>query len=244
MKKVFTYIYIAWFAIVFVGFFLVIYPILWLFLRSPKTYRVADYMRKAWGRFSAYFGFMLPQITYVERLNAKQQYIICPNHISYLDIILTGGFLPTFNFFMAKMELKNIPLFNIWFKTIDVPVKRESLRGSHTAFIDAGKKLDTGMSLIIFPEGRIPKNAPQLKHPLKLGAFKLAIEKGIPVVPVTILDNHKRMNVYDFTMSPGRMRMIVHAPIETKDLSSDSSEALAEQVYSVINQQLIDSKAI
>jgi len=45
-------------------------------------------------------------------------------------------------------------------------------------------------------------------------------------------------------MSPGRMRMIVHAPIETKDLSSESSEALAEQVYSVINQQLIDSKAI
>jgi len=83
-----------------------------------------------------------------------------------------------------------------------------------------------------------------LKHPLKLGAFKLAIEKGIPVVPVTILDNHKRMNVYDFTMSPGRMRMIVHAPIETKDLSSESSEALAEQVYSVINQQLIDSKVI
>jgi len=45
-------------------------------------------------------------------------------------------------------------------------------------------------------------------------------------------------------MSPGRMRMIVHAPIETKDLSSDSAEALAEQVYSIINQQLKHSKVI
>ncbi len=244
MKKVLTYIYIAWYAIVFVGFFLAIYPILWLLLRSPKTYRSADYLRKAWGRFASYVGLMIPKITYEERLDPKKQYIICPNHISYIDIVLTGGFLPTFNFFMAKMELKNIPIFNIWFKTIDVPVKRENLRSSHTAFIEAGKKLDTGMSLIIFPEGRIPKNAPELKHPLKLGAFKLAIEKGLPVVPVTILDNHKRFDVYKYTMSPGRMRMIVHAPIETKDLSSDSAEALAEQVYSIINQQLKDSKAI
>jgi 1-acyl-sn-glycerol-3-phosphate acyltransferase len=164
--------------------------------------------------------------------------------MSYIDIVLTGGFLPTFNFFMAKFELSKIPLFSIWFKTIDVPVKRESLRGSHNAFIDAGKKLDDGGSLIIFPEGRIPSDTPKVKYPFKLGAFKLAIEKKLPVVPVTLFDNHKRLESFKFVMSPGLMRMKVHAPIETKDLSIDDAEALAERVYSIINQDLLNAGII
>jgi 1-acyl-sn-glycerol-3-phosphate acyltransferase len=164
--------------------------------------------------------------------------------MSYIDIVLTGGFLPTFNFFMAKFELSKIPLFNIWFKTIDVPVKRESLRGSHNAFIEAAKKLDDGGSLIIFPEGRIPNDTPRIKYPFKLGAFKLAIEKKLPVVPVTLFDNYKRLESFKFIMSPGLMRMKVHAPIETKDLSIEDAEALAERVYSMINQDLLNAGII
>jgi 1-acyl-sn-glycerol-3-phosphate acyltransferase len=155
-----------------------------------------------------------------------------------------GGFLPTFNFFMAKMELSKIPLFGIWFRTIDVPVKRESLRNSHEAFLKAGDKLDKGVSLLIFPEGRIPDNAPIMKYPFKLGAFKLAIEKGLPVVPVTIFDNTKRFNVLTNFMSPGKMRMRVHAPIPTKDLTVDDAKALAETVFSIINKDLIKAQII
>jgi 1-acyl-sn-glycerol-3-phosphate acyltransferase len=69
----------------------------------------------------------------------------------------------------------------------------------------------------------------------------LAIEQGIPVVPVTILDNMKRLDFDLLWCSPGKMRMIVHAPIETSHLSIDDAPILAEQVYSIINNQLNQS---
>jgi 1-acyl-sn-glycerol-3-phosphate acyltransferase len=237
-KKLFGYIWILWYAILFIGMFLIFYPFFRLLLISEKTYFYADKLRKIWGRITSYLGLMIPIIRYEQKIDTKKQYIYCANHISYLDIVLCGSFLPTFNFFMAKMELSKLPLFRIWFKTLDVPVKRESLRSSHGAFHKAAVKLQKGLSLIIFPEGKIPANAPKLHHPLKPGAFKLAIEQGIPVVPVTILDNMNRLNFDLLWCSPGKMRMIVHAPIETVNLSIDDTPMLAEQVYSTINNQL------
>ena len=204
MKKVFGKIWLVWFGFWFVSIFLLLYPFLFILLQSPKTYRQADKLRKFWGKSSSYLGLMIPKITYEKPINPKGQYIICPNHISYIDIVSAGSFFPTFNFFMAKMELSKLPLFNIWFKTIDVPVKRESLRSAHGAFVDAARKLDEGATLIIFPEGRIPDDAPNL-HKFKPGAFKLAIEKKIPIVPVTFLDNIDRLNIVDWTCTPGKM---------------------------------------
>lgn len=238
LKKLFGYIWILWYAILFIGMFLLFYPFFRLLLISERTYFYADKLRKIWGRITSYLGLMIPVIRYEQKIDTKKQYIYCANHISYLDIVLCGSFLPTFNFFMAKMELSKLPLFRIWFKTLDVPVKRESLRSSHGAFHKAAVKLQKGLSLIIFPEGKIPANAPKLHHPLKPGAFKLAIEQGIPVVPVTILDNMNRLNFDLLWCSPGKMRMIVHAPIETANLSIDDAPMLAEQVYSIINNQL------
>ena len=200
MRRALNYLYIAYYGAIFIGVFLVLYPVLWLFLRSTKTYFIADYIRKVWGKLSTYVGLMWPIISYEKKLSRDNQYVFCPNHMSYIDIVLTGGFLPTFNFFMAKFELSKIPLFNIWFKTIDVPVKRESLRNSHHAFLEAGKKLDLGGSLIIFPEGRIPTDTPKIKYPFKLGAFKLAIEKKLPLVHVTLFYNHKLFESFKFVM--------------------------------------------
>ena len=243
MRKIFGRIWLAWGGFWFVLFFLLIYPALYVLLKNQKTHRSADKLRKFWGKISSIFSGMIPSITYEVPLDKSKQYVICPNHLSYLDIVTTGGFLPTFNFFMAKMELSNVPLFNIWFKTIDVPVKRENLRSAHGAFVLAGEKLENGGSLIIFPEGRIPDDAPKI-HPFKPGAFRLAIEKKLPVVPVTIIDNIKRLDITDWTCTPGRMRMYVHAPIETSHLSIDDVDALSKQVYSIIHQKLTELKVL
>ncbi len=244
IKKIFGYLYMGFYGIVFIGVFILLYPLLWVLLSRESTYYYADKIRKFWAHVASLLTFMFPDVRYQERLDARKQYVFCANHMSYLDIVLMGGFLPTFNFFMAKMELSKIPLFNIWFKTIDVPVKRESLRNSHEAFFKVGQKLDKGASLIIFPEGRIPDNAPVMKYPLKLGAFKLAIEKGIPVVPVTIFDTMNRFNVVTNLMTPGKMSMKVHEPIQTTNLTLDDAKMLAEKVYSIINQELIDAKIV
>lgn len=239
MRTLLGRIWLAWAGFWFIALFLLIYPFLYLFLLSPKTYRIAHQLRKIWGATTSVICFVIPIVTYEEELPKNQQLIFCPNHISYLDILTCGSFLPGFNFFMGKIELSRIPLFGIWFKTLDIAVHRESLRGSHKAFLDASKQMDDlGANLIIYPEGRIPDDAPKLKYPFKPGAFRLAIEKQIPIVPVTIVDNLKRFNSDTFKGSPGKMRMFVHAPIETKGLSIEDLPSLQEKVYYVISSQL------
>lgn len=138
---------------------------------------------------------------------------------------------------MAKMELSKVPLFRIWFRTLDVPVQREKMRSSHQAFVSAGEKYDGGASMIIFPEGKIPLHTPQMNS-LKNGAFKLAIEKGALVVPVTIPYNHKRLDVHKWFATPGIMRMHVHRPIDTAELNPEDAEKLKEQVFYILENKL------
>ena len=178
-------------------------------------------------------------MTYESPLPKNQQFVFCSNHISYIDIVCCGSFLPGFNFFMGKAELAEIPLFGIWFRTLDIAVKRESIRGSYRAYEEAGEQMDSlGANLIIYPEGRIPHDAPKLKFPFKAGAFRLAIEKQVPIVPITLPDNLARFDLDNFKGSPGKMRMFVHAPIETKGLSIEDIPALQQKVYDVISSQL------
>ncbi len=224
--------------------FLAMYPLFWLTLQHKSTYRLASFLRKVWGYTTLIVGCMFPVVRYEEKLDPNQRYVFAPNHASYLDIITNGTLLPGFNFFMAKIELTKVPLFNIWFKTLDVSVKRESIRHAHRAFTEASEKMDElDANLVIYPEGRIPDYTPKLIYPFKPGAFRVAIEKQIPIVPVTMPDNHRLMNNFKWLAAPGLMRMIIHKPIPTKGLSNDDIPKLAEQVHEVINSQLERSGA-
>ncbi len=239
MRKFLTILWLVWAGLWFVVVFLLIYiPLLFLFI-SPKTYRYAHYLRRFWGTTCCYLGFIIPKVTYESPLPKNQQFVFCANHISYIDIVCCGSLLPGFNFFMGKAELAEIPLFGIWFRTLDIAVKRSSIKGSYRAYVEAGEQMDRlGANLIIYPEGRIPQDAPKIKFPFKAGAFRLAIEKQVPIVPITLPDNLARFDLDNFKGSPGKMRMFVHTPIETKGLSLEDIPALQKKVYDVISSQL------
>lgn len=243
MKRILGRIWLGWGGFCFALIFIVLFPLFWLWLSSPRLYRIAHFQRRVWGVLACIPSGFIPWVTRESEIPQGRRVIFCPNHSSYLDILTTGTYLPGFNFFMAKMELSKVPLFNIWFRTIDVPVKRESLRSSHKAFGDAADRFDTGIDMIIFPEGRIPTFTPDL-HQFKNGAFKLAIEKGALVVPVTLPDNHRRMDVHDWWASPGLMRMHIHKPIDTIGLTIDDADKLKDEVFRIIENKLKEYKVI
>ena len=99
----------------------------------------------------------------------------------------------------------------------------------------ANKKLKSGISLLNFPEGGIGPQVPKMRD-FKLGPFKMAIEHGIEVVPVTLPDNWRRLPCGEWIPAgtPGRMRMHIHRPIPTENLKPGDELALAEQVYGII----------
>lgn len=141
---------------------------------------------------------------------------------------------------MGKAELRKVPLFNIFFKRMNISVDRSSIKDSHKAYKRARNDLRKGISLAIFPEGTIPGNSPEL-GPFKSGAFRLAIEMQVPIVPVTFLDNwsifpdsaKERMLV-----RPGRARIVIHEPIPTIGLTESDAIALRQRVKDIIGNEL------
>lgn len=182
------------------------------------------------------------RITYEEPLKKDRVHIFCPNHSSYLDIVVCYVVIPFYFIFMGKSELGKVPFFSIFFKKMNTLVDRQSIMGSHKAYMLIGKEIDKGHSVVLFPEGKIPKNAPVL-NPFKNGAFKLAVDKQAPIVPVTFLNNWKIIphneNVKNHG-GPGISRIIVHKVIETKGMTEENIEELKSRVYQVIFNSLKD----
>ena len=141
--------------------------------------------------------------------------------------------------YMGKAELLKAPLFGVFFKYMDIPVDRLSKTGSHRAFKQAGEKIDESFGIVIYPEGTI-SNEGVLRH-FKNGAFKLAIEKQVPIIPVANLNNWKLLQNGGFFKSygrPGLAHVVVGAPISTKGLSEENLVDLRTQVHAFIQQEL------
>lgn len=175
-----------------------------------------------------------------EKLDKKQTYIFCANHTSNLDILAFCLLARGAYHFMGKDELVKSPVLGIFFRTIDIPVNRESKIASFRAFKQAADNLDKGMSLIIFPEGKIDDSYPPVLQDFKNGPFRLAIEKGIPIVPVSIQNLWQIMwdDGLKYGSRPGIIDIYVHKPIITDILAEQTDEDLRNRVYEIINSKL------
>jgi 1-acyl-sn-glycerol-3-phosphate acyltransferase len=107
-------------------------------------------------------------------------------------------------------------------------------------FERAQKRLNQGLSICIFPEGGVPDDESIVLDEFKDGAFRLAIDHHIPIVPLTFADNKKRFSYNFFSGSPGLMRVKIHNFIDTKNQSADYKKTIKGQVHNVILKQLQD----
>ncbi len=144
---------------------------------------------------------------------------------------------------MAKFELNKAPLFNVFFKDMQISVKRASRMDSHRAYMRAMEELDLGHSVFLFPEGTIP-DAEEIKS-FKNGPFKLAIEKQIPILPITFTKNRRLLENGGFFKSAGRpgvTRAIIHPIISTKGMDEKNIVALRERVFNLIHSTYLQNQ--
>ncbi len=174
------------------------------------------------------------------KLKKNQAYIFCANHTSNLDIVMMCMLGRERYHFMGKEELRENPVLGIFFRTIDISVSRASKISAFRAFKKAGENLKQGMSLIIFPEGKIDDSYPPVLQEFKNGPFRLAIENNIPIVPVSIANVWKVMwdDGLKYGSRPGIVNVFVHEPIFTSTLVVENDEALKEIVFNKINSKL------
>jgi 1-acyl-sn-glycerol-3-phosphate acyltransferase len=104
----------------------------------------------------------------------------------------------------------------------------------------AQKRLNQGLSICIFPEGGVPDDESIVLDEFKDGAFRLAIDHQIPIVPITFADNKKRFSYTFFSGSPGEMRVKIHTFFDTKNQNPEYKKTLKTKVRQVLLAQLQD----
>lgn len=239
----FVLLYKLWFGLMFFGQLLLLWPVLKIVLSREKWYPIAFKINQGWSRVLQVTLFV-PLIKKLEAPFPKSPYIVCANHTSYLDIVLMYSVIPDYFLFIGKHELLKWPLLRVFFLKWNITVNRQNRIEAVKSIVRASHEMDQGTSIAIFPEGTMPpaNEAPQMVG-FKNGAFKLAIKKQVPIVPVTFLNNYKLFS--DHTMPfrkgrPGISRVIVHEAIETKGMTDQDLVPLKKRVREVIEKALTD----
>nr|WKN36470.1 lysophospholipid acyltransferase family protein [Tunicatimonas sp. TK19036] len=238
MGKVWLRLYSTYGLLVFGGVFLILFPLFSLALLNRKWHRYALLLNQFWSR-AFLMGMGVPAKVYGrEHLKKNQTYVLAPNHFSLLDIAVMG-YIPKPFVFVGKVSLAKIPLFGFMFKKLHITVDRKSLKSRYQALQLAKQAADEGKSLVMYPEGGIQSEHPPQLARFKNGPFKVAIEKQIPVVPITIPFNFLILPDDDkLLMRPRRPVMIIHPPIETRGMVEADVNALREQTFAIIEQEL------
>ena len=144
--------------------------------------------------------------------------------------------------FVGKDDMERIPLFGFMYRSLHITVDREKLKSRYSTYLKSGEAIDEGKSLMIFPEGGIvSKDIPRMAR-FKDGAFRLALEKQIQLVPVTIATN--------WIVLPGELNGLrrhliqvnFHEPIEP-DATRWNVQTLKEEVYRIIDTELRNMEA-
>ena len=123
---------------------------------------------------------------------------------------------------------------------MNIPVNRKNPKGAHEALQVAKAELAKGHNVIIFPEGTIPQTAPKMRA-FKNGAFKLALEENIPIVPMTFVNNWRRLQagaVLKQLGGAGPSRIVIHAPVYPKDYEQLGVVRLKQDIFETIEEPL------
>ncbi len=239
--RILTFIYTIWAAFWFIFLFVLLFPLFWLFLQKSEWKHKAHYLNRLWGKiFFPIIGIRI-KTQYDFQPDINKTYVFCANHFSYLDIASMGMIIENYYAFVGKASLKGIPLFGYMFAKLHIQVDRSDKNSRVTSMTRSIKALQSGRSVMIFPEGGIwSKEFPKLSLPLKDGGFAMAIQQQLPIVPISLLNNYKIMPEGHFAIYPQILRAIVHQPIQTKGMTTDDIENLKMKFYEVV-QGALDS---
>ena len=198
------------------------------------------YPGKLWSRAFVRLLLLPVKVEGREHMAADQSYVIVPNHQGAFDIFLVYGFLNRHFKWMMKSELRSMPLVgkaceSADFIFVDQKGGPKAMQATHD---HARNVLREGVSLVVFPEGARTWDGGM--RPFKRGAFQLADELQLPLLPVTIngsfdvLPRSRGFNFVDWHP----LRLTIHAPIEPSARGADAERAVMREAFDVVHSAL------
>ncbi len=199
------------------------------------------YPGKIWARAMVRLLLMPVHIEGREHMNPKDSYIIIPNHQGTFDIFLIYGFLNRHFKWMLKAELRSMPVIgraceSAGFIFVDQKAGPKKMRQTHDR---AREILQDGISLVVFPEGARTWDGRLRKF--KRGAFQLADELQLPLLPITINGSFEalpRKRGYVNFVHWHPLKLIIHPPLYTRGEGGDAEREVMQEAYEIIESRL------
>lgn len=212
----------------------VIYVLILIFVKERQVQKMLGWSyryARVWGLLNG----VSYHISGKENLDTSSTYVICVNHRGIADLFILPASLKGVNYRpLSKKELGDIPIIGFLFRKALVMIDRTSAE-SRKAGVEILKKLmrDEGVSPLIFPEGTRNRTDKPLKD-FYDGAFRIAIEAQVPIMPVLLLNVDKVSPQGTFLLSPGRLYGKFLPPVSTIGLTLDDVEILKQQVFDLM----------
>lgn len=204
----------------------------------PRTRQVTPVMR-LWAHLFLLTTGTRVTVEGLDRLDPRASYVFTGNHISNIDIPVMVGRLPVSVRFLAKKELFAVPVLGGAMRAIHI-VRTDRKAGpmAHREINEqVGRVITAGLSLVIYPEGTRSRDAELM--PFKKGAFRIAIDNGMPIVPVTIIGSERVWKPGSKLIRGGPVRLVIHEPVSTTGLTQNDIGDLRDRVRGVVQESYL-----
>lgn len=242
-KIIFWCLWRIWFYILILLPILAMSPLLIVSLLKEEWYPYFFKLARIWAKVILYGMGFYYKIEKQQEIEANQSYMFIANHSSMTDVMLMLVAVKNPFVFVGKKELVKIPIFGFFYKRAAILVDRDSPRSRVAVYERAQRRIQQGLSICIFPEGKVPDDESVVLDEFKGGAFNLAIDHKLPIVPMSFYDNKERLSYTFFSGSMGVLRVKIHSFIPTNLLTHDDKKTVKEQARNVILNDLLSDTA-
>jgi 1-acyl-sn-glycerol-3-phosphate acyltransferase len=180
----------------------------------------------------------------LQHLEPPRPAVLVCNHESWYDVFALAGTLPVDYRFVGKKELARIPLFGpAWIASGHIPIDRSNRKAAIESLRRAGEIMNRDDAVVVmFPEGT--RSADGTLLPFKKGAFVLALELGVPVIPVGVSGGRRIMPKGSLLVRPGTMRVHIGAPIEVEGMTVQDRDRLLETARAEVERLRADASMV
>ena len=202
---------------------------------SPRT--ASRLSAIPWARILATAAPMKVRIEGRENVDPQQSYVLVSNHQSQFDIFLLYGWLGIDFKWVMKRELRTVPGIGTACDRLGhIFIDRSNHAAAMATLEEAKTKIVNGTSVMFFPEGTRSRDGKLMQF--KKGAFRMAVDLGLPILPLTVTGTRDVLPAGTSDLLPGSARMIIHPPIPVEGLTAADCSRLSDQVREVIASAL------
>lgn len=227
--------------VVVIGFLILSIPILiaeWIIGRFSPDLRDSSSLKIVLAVFRLCIRITGSSVTVIGEENVPQDTAVLyiANHRSFFDVLLTYVRVPRCTGYIAKYEMKHIPLLHAWMCLLHcLFLNRNDLRQGMETILAAVEDIKNGVSICIFPEGTRPKDVSELEMlPFHKGSFKIATKTGCPIVPIALCGTSQIFEDHLPMIRPAHVTLEYGSPIYPDRLTKEEKKNLEQYTQDII----------